>query len=176
MPWRSLLTVNCSPPGKSATSNLALLTSIPTTTCSTICPPPPVSSPPGFSLPCGAIRAWLSLATVRALTWRLGAWRPRSATVSMDSGEHGLPRLSFSLVWDSSDKIQGDSNRRSSLAYSPLEAGPDVQPFSTRTFQQIARRIILWSALAQRTPSNFQPFVSATSPQRGPAVRIPLYL
>ena len=22
----------------------------------------------------------------------------------MDSGEHGLPRLSFSLVWDSSDK------------------------------------------------------------------------
>ncbi len=25
----------------------------------------------------------------------------------MDSGEHGLPRLSFSLVWDSSDKIQG---------------------------------------------------------------------
>ena len=117
MPWRSLLTVNCSPPGNSATSNLALLTSIPTTTCSTICPPPPVSSPPGFSLPCGAIRAWLSLATVRALTWRLGAWRPRSATVSMDSGEHGLPRLSFSLVWDSSDKIQGDSNCRSSLAF-----------------------------------------------------------
>jgi hypothetical protein len=35
----------------------------------------------------------------------------------MDSGEHGLPRLSFSLVWDSSDKIQGDSNRRSSLAF-----------------------------------------------------------
>jgi hypothetical protein len=30
-----------------------------------------------------------------------------------DSGEHGLPRLSFSLVWDSSDKIQGDSNCRS---------------------------------------------------------------
>jgi hypothetical protein len=26
---------------------------------------------------------------------------------SMDSGEHGLPRLSFSPVWDSSDKIQG---------------------------------------------------------------------
>src|SRR5262245_34252319 len=115
MPWRSLLTVNCSPPGNSATSNLALLTSIPTTTCSAICLPPPVSSPPGFSLPCGAIRAWLSLATVRALTWRLGAWRPRSATVSTDSGEHGLPRLSFSLVWDSSDKIQGDSNRRSSF-------------------------------------------------------------
>jgi hypothetical protein len=82
-------------------------------------------SPPGFSLPCGAIRAWLSLATVRALTWRLGAWRPRSATVSMDSGEHGLPRLSFSLVWDSSDNIQEDSNRRSSLwflaAYERLE-------------------------------------------------------
>jgi uncharacterized protein (TIGR00730 family) len=93
--------------GTSATSNLALLTSIPTTTCSTICLPPPVSSPPGFSLPCDAIRAWLFLATVRALTWRLGAWRPRSATVSMDSGEHGLPRLSFSLVWNSSDKIQG---------------------------------------------------------------------
>jgi hypothetical protein len=42
----------------------------------------------------------------------------------MDSGEHGLPRLSFSLVWDSSDKIQGDSNRRFSLAFSPLKKGP----------------------------------------------------
>ena len=37
----------------------------------------------------------------------------------MDSGEHGLPRLSFSLVWDSSDKIQGDSNCRSSLVFFP---------------------------------------------------------
>jgi hypothetical protein len=32
---------------------------------------------------------------IRALNWRLGAWRPRSATVCMHSGEHGLPRLSF---------------------------------------------------------------------------------
>jgi hypothetical protein len=43
---------------------------------------------------------------MRALTWRFGAWRPRSATASSDSREHGLPRSKFSLVWDSSDKIQ----------------------------------------------------------------------
>ena len=121
MPWRSLLTVNCSPLGKIAMSNLALLISTPTTTCSIIClPPRPASCEPGFSLPCGAIRAWLSLATVRALTWRFGAWRPFFATVSNDSGENGLPRLSFSLVWDSSDKIQGDSNRRFALRASPV--------------------------------------------------------
>jgi hypothetical protein len=55
---------------------------------------------------------------MRALTWRFGAWRPRSAAVSMDSGEHGLPRLSFFRVWDSSDKIQGDSNPRSAFEQS----------------------------------------------------------
>jgi hypothetical protein len=92
---------------------------MPTTTCSTIClPPRPASSEPGFSIPCGAIRAWLSPATVRALARRFGAWRPCSATVSSDSGENGLPHLSFTLIWDSSDNIQGDSNRRS--AFGPL--------------------------------------------------------
>src|SRR6516225_4821135 len=84
-------------------SNLALLTSIPTTACSAICLPPP----PGSSLPCIAIRTLSVLTTVRALTWRPWAWRPCSPTVSHDFGGDGLPRPSFFPEWTSSDKIQG---------------------------------------------------------------------
>jgi len=88
MPRESCSSLKISSPGNTATSSLALLTSIPTITSPSI--PTPAFS--GRTRPCMMRARSAAPATVRALTWLSGRGDPRSPPASCDQGSFGLPR------------------------------------------------------------------------------------
>jgi hypothetical protein len=68
---------------------------------------------------------------------------------------------------------EGDSNRRSSLAFSPLEEGPKSGSFSTRICRQDRSEDHSLIGFSAVTPPKNRAFRKVQEPQRGPAVRIP---